>query len=142
MIGELLATGVGAVLITLFGIIAGLFLMGIDRICAARMQMRQGPPLTQPFTDIRKLLCKDSVVPCKCNPVTFQCSPHRCICISGDGALLPSPGQHSPGRDTPADNWRVWRSHPDHVSVDCSRPCHGCRWICIRISVCKCWCPA
>jgi len=75
MIGELLATGVGAVLITLFGIIAGLFLMGIDRICAARMQMRQGPPLTQPFTDIRKLLCKDSVVPANAIPSLFNAAP-------------------------------------------------------------------
>jgi formate hydrogenlyase subunit 4 len=75
MIMELLTTIAGVVLITLFGIIAGLFLMGVDRICAARMQMRQGPPLTQPFTDIRKLLCKDSVVPANAIPSLFNAAP-------------------------------------------------------------------
>lgn len=72
---DLIITIGGIILITLFGIIAGLFLMGLDRIFAARMQMRQGPPLTQPFTDIRKLLCKDSVVPANAIPALFNAAP-------------------------------------------------------------------
>ncbi|HOJ97163.1 MAG TPA: NADH-quinone oxidoreductase subunit H, partial [Methanospirillum sp.] len=72
---ELPVIAAGVVFVTLFGIIAGLFLMGIDRICAARMQMRQGPPLTQPFTDMRKLLCKDSVVPANAIPTLFHAAP-------------------------------------------------------------------
>lgn len=65
----------GVVLVTIFGIVAGLFLMGVDRICAARMQMRQGPPLVQPFTDIKKLLCKDSVVPENAVSAVFNAAP-------------------------------------------------------------------
>lgn len=61
--------------ITIFGIIAGLLLMGIDRICAARMQMRQGPPLIQPFRDIGKLLSKQSVVPANAIPFVFNAAP-------------------------------------------------------------------
>lgn len=44
-------------------IILGLLYKGIDRILAARMQGRIGPPVTQPFLDIRKLLKKESIVP-------------------------------------------------------------------------------
>lgn len=75
MISDLLVTLGGVVGVALFGVIAGLFLMGIDRVCAARMQMRQGPPLLQPFTDIRKLLCKDSVVPANAIPGLFNAAP-------------------------------------------------------------------
>lgn len=70
-----LVTLAGVVLVTIFGIVAGLFLMGVDRIFAARMQMRQGPPLIQPFIDIRKLLCKDSVVPENAVPTLFNAAP-------------------------------------------------------------------
>lgn len=75
MITDILVTIAGIVLVTIFGILAGLFLMGIDRVCAARMQMRQGPPLLQPFTDIRKLLCKDSVTPGNAIPFLFNAAP-------------------------------------------------------------------
>jgi len=63
MIQEFLLTIIGIILVAIFGIIIGLFLMGFDRIVAARMQARIGPPLTQPFTDVRKLFCKETVVP-------------------------------------------------------------------------------
>jgi len=72
---DILVSLTGVVLVTIFGILAGLFLMGIDRVCAARMQMRQGPPLLQPFTDIRKLLCKDSVIPGNAIPFLFNAAP-------------------------------------------------------------------
>lgn len=56
-------------LITLIGIIAfavlapvlGCFLAGIDRIVSARMQGRVGPPLLQPYYDVRKLFEKEGV---------------------------------------------------------------------------------
>jgi len=66
---------IAAVLIAVFGIIVGLFLMGIDRIAAARMQARIGPPLTQPFTDIRKLLAKENIVPDNAIPWLFHLAP-------------------------------------------------------------------
>lgn len=66
---------IGAVLVALFGIVIGLFLMGFDRIVAARMQARIGPPLTQPFTDIRKLFAKENVVPENAIPWMFNLAP-------------------------------------------------------------------
>lgn len=66
---------IGAVLVAVFGIVIGLFLMGFDRIVAARMQARIGPPLTQPFTDIRKLFAKENVVPENAIPWMFNIAP-------------------------------------------------------------------
>lgn len=44
-------------------IVAGLLLMGLDRILVARMQGRIGPRLMQPFWDIWKLLKKQEMMP-------------------------------------------------------------------------------
>lgn len=44
-------------------LVFGLLLKGLDRILAARLQRRVGPPLLQPFFDILKLMRKDSMVP-------------------------------------------------------------------------------
>ena len=54
---------VGTLLVTLFGIIFGLFYKGIDRKISAHMQGRIGPPLRQPFRDVRKLFTKENIVP-------------------------------------------------------------------------------
>ncbi len=75
MIETLPALLLGAVLVAVFSIIIGLLLMGFDRIVAARMQARIGPPLTQPFTDIRKLLAKENVVPENAIPWLFNLAP-------------------------------------------------------------------
>ncbi len=45
------------------GPVIGLVFEGFDRIISARMQKRVGPPLLQPFYDIRKLMVKESVIP-------------------------------------------------------------------------------
>jgi len=45
------------------GIIVSLLFSGIDRRLTAKMQARIGPPITQPFTDFRKLLMKENIVP-------------------------------------------------------------------------------
>ena len=45
------------------GIVIGLLYMGIDRRLAARMQARIGPPIRQPFIDVRKLMMKENIVP-------------------------------------------------------------------------------
>lgn len=42
--------------------LAGGFLSGIDRKLSARMQGRKGPPVRQPFYDLRKLFAKQIVV--------------------------------------------------------------------------------
>ncbi len=49
---------VGIVIITPF---IGGILSGIDRVITARMQGRQGPPVLQPFYDVRKLLQKEAI---------------------------------------------------------------------------------
>lgn len=53
----------GAIGVTFVGIFLGLAYKGIDRKIAAHMQGRIGPPLRQPFLDVRKLLVKESIVP-------------------------------------------------------------------------------
>lgn len=47
----------------LFAIAMALLMSGIDRKIVAKMQLRQGPPLLQPFYDFIKLLGKDVIVP-------------------------------------------------------------------------------
>ncbi len=49
--------------IGLAAILIGLLYKGVDRILAARLQARVGPPLIQPFYDVRKLMVKETVVP-------------------------------------------------------------------------------
>jgi formate hydrogenlyase subunit 4 len=75
-----LATSIGSIilwtaLVSLFGLVAGLFLLGIDRKLAAHMQARIGPPLRQPFIDIRKLLVKENIVPENAIPWLFNSAP-------------------------------------------------------------------
>ncbi len=49
--------------VTVLGIFIGLLYKGIDRRLAARMQARIGPPLVQPFRDVKKLMIKENIVP-------------------------------------------------------------------------------
>ncbi len=65
----------GAMGITLFGIILGLFYKGIDRKIAAHMQGRVGPPIKQPFLDVIKLFVKENVVPDNAVPWVFHLAP-------------------------------------------------------------------
>jgi formate hydrogenlyase subunit 4 len=63
------------VFLAVFGIIVGLFLLGIDRKLTAHMQARIGPPIRQPFIDIRKLLVKENIVPENAIPWLFNFAP-------------------------------------------------------------------
>lgn len=65
----------GTVLMSAYGVILGLFFMGFDRILAARMQARIGPPLTQPFLDFFKLMAKENIVPDEASPRIFNAAP-------------------------------------------------------------------
>lgn len=49
--------------IAVIGIALGLLYKGIDRRLAARMQARTGPPIVQPFRDVKKLMLKENIVP-------------------------------------------------------------------------------
>jgi len=70
----ILAIG-GTVTMAVFGLLAGLSAMGIDRILAARMQARIGPPLRQPFLDMAKLMTKQNIVPANAIPWLFNGAP-------------------------------------------------------------------
>lgn len=53
----------GPFIVVCIGIFFGLLYKGVDRVLHARMQMRVGPPVTQPFMDVRKLFIKENLVP-------------------------------------------------------------------------------
>lgn len=59
----------------LFTAVAGLLTSWFDRKLTARVQMRKGPPLLQPFYDIRKLMFKDTCVPIGCPTWLFLSAP-------------------------------------------------------------------
>ena len=71
----LLLTATGPLGLALFGLLAGLWFMGIDRVLAARMQARIGPPIRQPFIDMAKLMVKQNVVPANAIPWLFNGAP-------------------------------------------------------------------
>ncbi|MBU0498030.1 MAG: NADH-quinone oxidoreductase subunit H [Candidatus Thermoplasmatota archaeon] len=66
---------IGTLLVALFGIIFGLMYKGVDRKIAAHMQGRIGPPLRQPFRDVRKLFVKENIVPNNAIPWLFNLIP-------------------------------------------------------------------
>jgi len=66
---------IGTICVTLFGIIFGLFFKGIDRKISAHMQGRIGPPIRQPFRDVRKLFTKENIVPENAIPWIFNLVP-------------------------------------------------------------------
>lgn len=72
----------GPVAVTFVGAIVGLLYLGIDRILVARMQARIGPPLTQPFRDVSKLMMKESVIPNGSLRWLFQFAPIMCAVSS------------------------------------------------------------
>jgi len=65
----------GAIGVTVFGIIFGLLYKGIDRKIAAHMQGRVGPPIKQPFLDVIKLFVKENIVPDNAVPWIFNLIP-------------------------------------------------------------------
>ena len=58
---QVLITIIGCILFAVLAPIVGCLLAGLDRKISARMQGRVGPPLLQPYYDVRKLLEKDFV---------------------------------------------------------------------------------
>lgn len=58
---SLLAMLLGTLVFAILGPIIGCLLAGLDRIISARMQGRVGPPLLQPYYDVRKLFEKERV---------------------------------------------------------------------------------
>ncbi len=61
--------------ITALAILLGLLLQGIDRKLVAEMQSRVGPPVTQPFRDLQKLMKKETITPKKSVSWLFKTAP-------------------------------------------------------------------
>lgn len=55
----LISTLIGTLLFAIVAPVLGCLLAGLDRIISARMQGRVGPPLLQPYYDVRKLFEKE-----------------------------------------------------------------------------------
>lgn len=71
---SLLFVLIGTLAFTVFAPIIGCLLAGVDRKITARMQSRVGPPLLQPYYDVRKLLEKDNVSVNTTEGVYITCS--------------------------------------------------------------------
>lgn len=50
-----------AIVYAIFAPVAGCILAGVDRKLSARMQRRQGPPIMQPYYDVRKFMEKEQI---------------------------------------------------------------------------------
>lgn len=76
---EVAQTGItvimGALVLSFLGIFLGLLYKGIDRKIAAHMQGRIGPPLKQPFLDVKKLFVKENIIPDNAIPWIFNLVP-------------------------------------------------------------------
>ncbi|MBQ1449777.1 MAG: NADH-quinone oxidoreductase subunit H [Eggerthellaceae bacterium] len=58
---ELISTLIASIAFAVVAPILGCLLAGLERRISARMQGRVGPPILQPYYDVRKLLLKDDV---------------------------------------------------------------------------------
>ena len=67
-------TLIGTVAFAILAPIVGCLLAGLDRIISARMQGRVGPPLLQPYYDVRKLIAKDDVTVSGVDGVYMTCA--------------------------------------------------------------------
>ena len=67
-------TLIGTVAFAILAPIIGCLLAGLDRIISARMQGRVGPPLLQPYYDVRKLIAKDDVTVSGVDGVYMTCA--------------------------------------------------------------------
>jgi NADH-quinone oxidoreductase subunit H len=64
----------------------GMLYRGIDRKLVAHMQGRVGPPIVQPFRDVRKLLMKDNIIPDGAISWLFNAAPF--LALISTGSLL------------------------------------------------------
>ncbi|MFW6047773.1 MAG: respiratory chain complex I subunit 1 family protein [Candidatus Natronoplasma sp.] len=62
-------------LLSFVAIFLGLLYKGFDRKITAMMQSRIGPPLSQPFKDVKKLFMKETIVPDPAVPWLFNSAP-------------------------------------------------------------------
>lgn len=95
---ESLATPLATLLFPggLFALAFGLFLKGLDRRLAARLQGRVGPPLAQPFYDLVKLARKRTMVPDIASAPVFLGAPLvGVVAMLLAAILVPIPGVYA-----------------------------------------------
>lgn len=71
-----------ALLLMASALFFALAINGIERKIIARMQSRTGPPLTQPFIDLKKLFIKENIVPGTATPWLFNAMPFIALASS------------------------------------------------------------
>jgi formate hydrogenlyase subunit 4 len=86
----------GAIAVAVVGTIIGMLYRGVDRKVVAHMQGRIGPPIVQPFRDMRKLLMKESIIPEGAVAWLFKAAPVLALIASALLLLyIPLFGQQS-----------------------------------------------
>ena len=70
---------IGSIILGIIGVVFGLLFRGIDRKLVAHMQGRIGPPIIQPFRDVRKLLVKETIIPDDALSWLFNAAPVVCL---------------------------------------------------------------
>jgi formate hydrogenlyase subunit 4 len=73
---------VGAIIVAILGTVFALLFRGVDRKLVAHMQGRIGPPIIQPFRDVRKLLIKENIVPDGAVSWLFNAAPIVCLVVT------------------------------------------------------------
>jgi NADH-quinone oxidoreductase subunit H len=76
----------GSALLVFIGGAFGMLYRGIDRKLVAHMQGRVGPPIVQPFRDVRKLLMKENIIPDGAISWLFNAAPF--LALISTGSLL------------------------------------------------------
>lgn len=76
----------GSALLVFIGGAFGMIYRGIDRKLVAHMQGRVGPPIVQPFRDVRKLLMKENIIPDGAISWLFNAAPF--LALVSTGSLL------------------------------------------------------
>jgi len=72
----------GSIVVAVLGAVFALLFRGVDRKLVAHMQGRIGPPIIQPFRDLRKLLIKETIVPDGAVSWLFKAAPIVCLVVT------------------------------------------------------------
>ncbi len=72
----------GSIIVAVLGAVFALLFRGVDRKLVAHMQGRIGPPIIQPFRDLRKLLIKETIVPDGAVSWLFNAAPIVCLVVT------------------------------------------------------------
>jgi formate hydrogenlyase subunit 4 len=78
----------GSAILVFIGGVFGMLYRGIDRKLVAHMQGRVGPPIVQPFRDVRKLLMKENIIPDGAISWLFNAAPFLALVSAGSLLLF------------------------------------------------------